>query len=78
VILLVNPQGDVRCLYADTVDLTSLGALSIRRASHVEPDAYGQWWADLAPVGGPCLGPFERRTLALAVEQEWLERHWLV
>ena len=77
-ILLVDPQGDVRCLYAETVDLTSLGLLSIRRASHVEPDDHGQWWADLAPVGGPLLGPFERRTLALAAEQGWLEAHWLV
>ena len=32
----------------------------IRRASHVEPDEAGRWWADLSPVGGPRLGPFAR------------------
>ena len=52
------------------------GDLAIRRASHVEPDAAGRWWADLAPVGGPRLGPFDRRSEALAAELRWLERHW--
>jgi len=47
--------------------------VSIRRASYVEPDDHGQWWADLHPVGGPCLGPFPRRSAALAAELRWLE-----
>ena len=75
--LLIEPGGRVRCLYGEAVDLAALGALSIRRASHVEPDGQGQWWADLAPVGGPRLGPFARRGLALDAEQTWLEEHWL-
>ena len=57
-LLVVDPSGVARCVYAETIDLTALGQLSIRRASHVEPDAGGRWWADLAPVGGPRLGPF--------------------
>jgi len=51
--------------------------MSIRRGSHVEPDDAGRWWADLAPVNGPKLGPFVRRANALAAELEWLEAHWL-
>jgi hypothetical protein len=75
--LVVEPDGRVRCLYGEAVDLACLGVLSIRRASHIEPDAAGQWWADLAPLGGLRLGPFTQRRRALAAEETWLERHWL-
>jgi hypothetical protein len=77
VTIVVNPGGEVRCIYSETVDLSSLGSLSSRRASHVEPDANGRWWADLSPVNGPKLGPFGRRAEALAAKQHWLETNWL-
>jgi len=75
--LVVEPSGSLRCLYAESIDLASLGRLSIRRGSCVEPDSQGRWSVDLAPVGGPRLGPFELRSSALAAEQSWLETHWL-
>ena len=75
--LVVDRQGLLFCLYSEALDLSLLGLLRIRRASHVEPDEFGQWWADLSPVQGPCLGPFQRRTLALEAERQWLETHWL-
>lgn len=75
--LLVSPDGEVRCLYGEEIDLSLLGSLALRRASHVEPDADGKWWVDLSPVGGCRQGPFERRSAALAAEQSWLETHWL-
>jgi hypothetical protein len=75
--LVIDRRGDVRCVYGEEIDLALLGQLSIRRASHVEPDSDGRWWADLAPVGGPRLGPFDRRTEALACEARWLNVHWL-
>jgi hypothetical protein len=75
--LVVEPGGRVRCLYGEAVDLASLGVLTIRRASHVEPDREGAWWADLSPLGGPRLGPFAQRSLALAAEETWLEHNWL-
>jgi hypothetical protein len=75
--LLIDPEGNARCLYGEEIDLTTLGELSIRRASHVEPDGGGQWWADLGPVAGPRLGPFPKRSQALAAERLWLEQHWL-
>ena len=75
--LVIDPVGTVRYLYSEAIALNSLGDLDIRRASHVEPDAKGQWLADLTPVKGPVLGPFDRRTQALAAESEWLLIHRL-
>ena len=74
--LVIETNGQVRCVYGETIDLAALGPLTIHRASHVEPDADGKWWADLAPVGGPRLGPFDWRSEALAAEVAWLEAHW--
>jgi len=56
--VVVQPNGTIRCLYDENIDLSSFGRLSIRRASHVEPDANGQWFTDLNPMDGPILGPF--------------------
>ena len=76
--LVVHPSGQVQCLYDETIDLSAFGKLRVTRASHVEPDADGTWIADLSPVDGPKLGPFERRSQALRAEREWLEQHWLI
>jgi hypothetical protein len=70
-------RGGVRGLYDETIALAALGRVAIARASHVEPDADGCWWADLAPVSGPRLGPYGRRSEALAAEREWLLDHCL-
>lgn len=75
--LVITPGGQVNCLYAETLPLAELGHLSIERASHVEPNASGQWLADLASVDGPVLGPYLRRSEALAAEAAWLSEHWL-
>lgn len=75
--LVVEPNGDIRTIYAETIDLRALGIVSIRRASHVEPSTDGRWLADLSPVGGPVLGPFDLRSDALAAEVSWLEKYWL-
>jgi hypothetical protein len=75
--LLVSPTGLIRCVYAEAINLKSLGKLHVERGSHVEPDAVGNWWADLSPVHGPRLGPFEHRSSALAAETDWLAANWL-
>ncbi len=75
--LLVLPDGTVRAIYAEYIDLDLLGSPSITRASHVEPDKQGHWSADLSPVKGPLLGPFDHRSDALQAEQAWLEANWL-
>jgi len=75
--LVVRSDGTVEYLYDDALDLTSLGRLTITRASHVEPTGSGQWTADLTPANGPVLGPFRTRTEALHAERIWLEEHRL-
>jgi hypothetical protein len=74
--LVVDPTGRAYCIYDEALDLAALGRPRITRASHVEPDDRGLWHADLAPVGGPSLGPFPRRSDALAAERAWLAAHW--
>jgi len=75
--LVISPGGTARCLYGEEIDLYLLGRPVIERVSHVEPDQQGGWWADLAPVQGPVLGPFAQRSQALAAEAAWLTEHWL-
>jgi len=75
--LVVNTCGVVRAVYDELLDLAVLGPLVITRASHVEPTPEGRWQADLSPVGGPVLGPFQRRSAALEAEHVWLEEYWL-
>jgi hypothetical protein len=70
--LVVDAGGSVRCIYDEALDLRELGKLQITRASHVEPDAAGYWWADMRPVVGPVMGPFGTRSEALAAERAWL------
>ena len=76
--LVISPDGTVRAVYSEDIQLTNLGSAVISRASHVEPDSQGRWLADLSPVGGPDLGPFDRRSEALAAELAWLEANWLL
>ena len=75
--MVIEPGGVVRCIYSESIDLTALGSPAISRASHVEPDQQGRWLADLSPVDGPILGPFQVRSEALVAEHSWLETHWL-
>ena len=74
----VPPNGPAMCIYSDALPLSEIGKLKISRASHVEPNASGQWLADLSPVGGPKLGPFELRSVAISAEVDWLREHWLL
>ncbi|WP_040352126.1 hypothetical protein [Blastopirellula marina] len=75
--IIIKPNGTVRCLYDEVIDLRALGRLAIARGSHVEPEADSSWVVDLAPVNGPHLGPFSQRSEALTAERIWLEANWL-
>jgi len=75
--IIIELGGAVRAVYSEVIELATLGNGTITRASHVEPDEHGRWFADMAPVGGPLLGPFAHRSEALLAEQQWLDCHWL-
>ena len=75
--LVIESKGVMRCIYSDDIHLQDIGDVVIQRASHVEPDSHSEWVADLSPMKGPELGPFSKRTDALAAEVEWLRENWL-
>ena len=75
--LVIDVRGGVHTLYSEVLDLALLGVVSIRRASYVEPDDSGKWWAHLSPMDGPLLGPYWRRSEALDAERDWLETNQL-
>lgn len=72
--LIIDVDGTARFIYSDDLAALTkdLGGAVIRRASHVEPTTDGRWTADMAPVGGPVLGPYTTRAEALGREVEWL------
>ena len=73
--MIITPGGVVRAIYGEEIPLNTLGTLTITRASQVEPTPEGAWRVDLAPVGGPSLGPYGQRSEALAAEVAWLREH---
>lgn len=73
--IVIETNGSAKCLYGETIDLAAIGCLRIERASHVEPDANGNWLADI--IDGPTLGPFQRRSDALKAEVDWLNTNRL-
>ena len=70
--IVIKPTGVFIGIYDDAFDYGAFGRPSIRRASHVEPDASGCWFADLSLVNGPKLGPFDKRGEALDAEIDWI------
>ena len=74
--ITIRPDGSLQFIWDDELaDLLDQGQGRVSRASHVEPNVHGQWEADLAPVGGPVLGPFRLRQQALDEEVAWLRTH---
>ncbi len=68
--------GTIVLVYDERADFAHrLGQVNISRASHVEPMQDGSWTADLSPVGGPILGPYNKRSQALSAEIGWLDKH---
>jgi phage-related tail fiber protein len=70
--IVVTPAGIVRHVYQEAVGL-DLGDSEIARASAVEPRGQ-QWYAE---VGGVTLGPFARRSEAIAAEVKYVEENVL-
>ena len=75
-VIVISASGSLTFVWDDDLlPLFDLGRSQISRASHVEPTAVGLWTADMAPSGGPVLGPFTFRREALNAEREWLRDH---
>ena len=80
--IFVNRDGTLQFIYDDDLADGFAGEeQETRRASHVEPfkapfdwRPATRWQADMAPVGGPVLGPFDSRQQALDAEREWLRK----
>ena len=70
--IVIKPNAVFIGIYSDQLDYGEFGKPRIFRASHVEPTNDGRWTADLSPVDGPVLGPFDKRSEALDAEIEWL------
>lgn len=68
--LVISPSGEITTIYNELLNLAALGARRIERASHVEPDGSGRWFAQI--IDGPILGPFDSRSEAIAAEVTWL------
>ena len=72
---IVVSEGEIRFIHQDDLaEVFQAGKATTRRASRVEPGK-GGWNADLRPVNGPVLGPFNRRDTALQAEDNWLRQH---
>ena len=54
--MVVKPDGALRCLYGEEIDLHAIGKLSIERGSHVEPTNDGHWMQTCRPSMVLCSG----------------------
>lgn len=74
----IDTRGKLEFIWNDALaPLLEIGVGTIKRASHVEPTPEGKWEADLSPVSGPLLGPYDTRGEALGAEVAWLETNHL-
>ncbi len=69
--LEVTPDGNIRCLYTDVVDLSQLGRLSISRASQIEFDNYLRKWMVTSSKTGKRLYSATTRESALEWERQY-------
>lgn len=72
--IVIMRDGTIHFIFYDELKpLLDIGKSQVRRASHVDPTPDGlHWYADLSPVSGPKLGPFDTRDEAINEEVAWL------
>lgn len=77
-VISIRKDGTIELIYTDKLKgIHDCELKRVFRASHVEPNAKGDWEADLSPVQGPELGPFKTRQEALEAEVKWLQENYL-
>jgi len=74
--LHILEDGNCAAIYTDALDLYQLGALEVRRVSHVEFDPDQQGWRVRFPDGFSLPERFRRRDEALAAEVAFIEAHF--
>ena len=70
--LLITPDGTVRGLYTEALDLSTLGQLEVHRALAIEFDNRVQAWR-VYDAMGDCLYCSPSREACLAWEQRYLD-----
>ena len=69
-VLCIRPDGVIRGLYTELIDLHALGPLKVRRATSIEFDHPGQGWRVFDPRGrGLYFSPSRQTCL------EWEQQH---
>jgi hypothetical protein len=78
--IVFDEMGNAGALYSDDLLPYFREVLGLqfetRRASHVEPNGWGQWYVRVAswvPGGARTFGPFATRAMALEVEIDYLK-----
>lgn len=71
--IIIKPNGTIRHIYDERIDLSRIGIAKIQRASHVEPE--GLLWKAYFPE--IVIGPFQKRSEALRAEISYIENHLL-
>lgn len=70
--LQITPEGGIRMLADDAVDLRPFGRVDVQRASHVEfSESEQAWFVQSAKSGQVLASGFESRGAALAWEKDY-------
>lgn len=78
--VIIDQQGNLRTIYNEALDLSACGEVTITRASNVEWSPGIGWHAYMGEpfnMDGPVLGPFAKRSEALAAEVAFIEENVL-
>ena len=71
-VLRIDKSAQVHCFYTETIDLTQIGRLEVRRASTVEFSDTNQQW-EVRDSAGLLLYSHPSRATCLAWEQQHLQ-----
>jgi len=73
--IYIDRTGNASCIYDEAINLSAIGAVSIRRASHVEPGRTGRVAGGHGDSRRSQAGPVYRRSEALASEEQYILSH---
>jgi hypothetical protein len=71
--LTFTSNGEIVCLYTEAIDLTTLGILTMTRATQIEFNVQTQQW-EVRDTAGSVLHTDHRRSACLNWEQEYFNQ----